>query len=199
MGIDARMLLRIKGDYTEEQTLELARRTFECFGDNVLFIDRHSGDKKHCITKVDEYYQDGETLHPREGETFLEVDLWGRYYGIDYERGHLPDYIMLAEFFEQLIPNVEVWYGGDSSGVCAEPFDRMTRYNLFKHFVENGHSPYNEYFDKEKDGMICERCNIQMIRHGWGQNYKAWYCKGCGEHVTERDGVIEYHGNKSGL
>lgn len=196
MGIDARMLLKVKGDYTERQTLELARQAFECFGKDTLWVDEwNSQDRKHCILKIDKYEQDGETLYPKDNESFLEVRLWGRYYGKGYERGDLLSYIMLAEYLEIKIPNVEVWYGGDSSGIEAYLFDKTTRNDLFSYFCDNGHSLYEDYFDREKDGEICPLCNIQMTRYGWGVNYKAWYCKGCGDSITERNGIISHKEN----
>jgi len=193
MGIDAQMLLKIKGDYSTQQTLELAVHAFECFGKKVLWVDEWDDkDRKHCITKINEYYQDGETIYPKENETFLEVRLEGRYYGKGYERGDLPSYIMLAEFFENQVPNVEVWYGGDSSGVEAYPFDKAKRKDLFSYFCINGHSPYADFFDREKDGSVCPLCKIPATRCGWGANYKAWYCKGCGGYTEERNGIISH-------
>jgi hypothetical protein len=186
MGIDARMCLRIKGNYSKEETLNLAVETYKRFG-NILWIPK--GGDNHCIEIVEEYTQDGDSIFPQAGETILDVSLTGRYYGIGYERGNLPDYIMLAEFLEARIPNVTILYGGDSSGVLAKPFDKETRKELFNHFVKYGHSPYTTYFDHEKDGDICDLCKIPLIRNGWGKNYKAWHCEGCGKAVEERDGI----------
>lgn len=193
MGIDARMLLKVNGEYTSQQTLELARHTFECFGDDVLWVDQYGDkDRKHCIIKINKYEQDGDTIFPQNNETFLEVRLWGRYYGKGYERGDLSSYIMLAEFFEHQIPKVEVWYGGDSSGVEVYLFDKATRDDLFFYFCINGHSPYQDYFDHEKDGEVCKLCKIPMTRYGWGANYRAWYCKGCGTRVQDVKGIKKY-------
>lgn len=190
MGIDAQMLLKVNGEVSEDQVLALAVNAYERFG-NVLFVWNSDdlGGKRHCITRVDRYEQDGDDIMPEPGETFLEVHLSGRYYGEGYERGNLPGYIMLAEYFESVIPGVKVMYGGDSSGVCAEGFGKQERDALFAHFVKVGHNPYESGFDHEHDGPDCELCKIQMIRCGWGRDYKKWYCRGCGTTIEERDGV----------
>jgi hypothetical protein len=186
MGVDAQMLLKVKGDYTDVQILTLARHTYECFGRDTVAIGYER--ERHCITRTEEFTQDGDSIFPTKNETLLEVHLHSRYYGKGYERGHLPDFIMLAEFFERLIPGVEVWYGGDSSGELAILFNKEARHALFQHFCEYGHTPYETYFDREKDGEMCDLCKIQLVRNGWGGNYKAWYCRGCGKTVEERDG-----------
>lgn len=190
MGIDAQMLLRIKGEITDDEILSLAINAYERFG-SILFVWNRDdlGGKRHCITRETVYQQDGDDIEPEHGETFLEVHLSGRYYGEGYERGNLPNYIMLAEYFEAVLPGVKVMYGGDSSGVCAEGFGKAERDALFAHFVKNGHSPYNSHFDRDHDGPECDLCKIQMIRCGWGRNFKKWYCRGCDTTIEERDGV----------
>lgn len=195
MGIDARMLLKVKGTISDDTVLKLAVEAFKRFGD-ILAIYDFCKPPEHCIVKVKEYGQDGPSILPQEDETLLEVRLHGRYYGKGYERGNLPDYLILAEYFELAIPGVEVFYGGDSSGVLAEPFGKAERQDLFFHFTQFGHSPYSEYFDREKDGPTCPLCKIQMIRYGWGGNYRAWYCPGCNDHVEERDGVRKELGRR---
>ena len=190
MGVDAQMLLRTNGMFTDDEILSMAVNAYERFGD-VLFVrnNESSGGKHHCITREEVYTQDGEGIVPEPGETFLNVHLSGRYYGEGYERGNLPDYIMLAEYFESIIPDVKVMYGGDSSGVCAEPFDKNARAELFSYFVKVGHRPYTSGFDSKKDGEECGLCKVKMTRCGWGGNYAKWYCHGCGTTVEMRDGV----------
>lgn len=180
MGIDAVMILKVV-EYTDEQTLELAKRAFELFG-HALFIAGVAPFRRHCITRA-----------VRDGETQLHVHLRGRYYGECYERGDLPDYIMLAEFFERSVPGAQVFYGGDCSDALGL-FDRTARDKLFDHYVKFGHRPYNEGFDHEKDGPVCSLCKEQMVRYGWGgDNYKAWRCWGCGQRVVCKDGVETYY------
>lgn len=190
MGVDACMVLRVPGEMSEEDVRSLAANAYERYP-ATLQIWRKEGSfpEEHCIVRVSEYTQDGESIYERLGESLLEVRLSGRYYGEGYERGPLPEYISLAEYFERVIPGVDVLYGGDSSGICAEPFDRAAREKLFHYFVEKGHRPYREIFDTGKDGEACELCQTRMLRTGWGGDYARWTCSGCGTSLEIRDGV----------
>jgi hypothetical protein len=84
MGVDACMLLKLKRDFSDAEILSIAVNACERFGD-VFFVFRgFKEDKKdahHCVYRVTEYDQDGDTLYPEPGETFLECSLYGRYYG----------------------------------------------------------------------------------------------------------------------
>ncbi|HJX82306.1 MAG TPA: hypothetical protein VJ248_09760 [Candidatus Udaeobacter sp.] len=193
MGVDACMFLKVKEPISDDQILGLARDAFHRFGDElfVLHGKDHGGwsdSPRHCISRIDRYEQDGDDIEPENGETFLEVHLSGRYYGIDYESGRLPVYLSLAEYFEKVVPGVEVWYGGDSSGICAEKFDKKCRDNLFGHFCKHGHTPYQSHFDEEKSGPECNLCKVKTIRNGWGAKYASFFCPGCSVTAVERDG-----------
>jgi len=126
-------------------------------------------DKRPSLSIITEYQQDGESLFPKENETFIKVDLWQRYYTKGYERGPLPFFIMVAEWLEQKIPDSQVWYGGDSSGKTAKLFNKKKRDKLFKHFVEVGHFPYY-------DTPVCDICNENMIQEN---NINGWRCPKC--------------------
>jgi hypothetical protein len=190
MGIDAQMFVRIPRLVTDE---EVARWSY-IFG-SLCHHDLFLGTTEHIyhkpLERIDIYQQDGDDIIPKAGETFLNVPWAGRYYGEDYERGPLLTYIAGAEFLEALIPGCAVWYGGDSSGVLAEPFDKTRRRALLKHAAENGHDPYNRAFDSlSKDGFVepeCPICAVSMPRSGWGPAYAFFRCNGCGWEVRYRD------------
>ncbi len=110
-------------------------------------------------------------------------------------------HLAVAEWLEARIPDGTVWYGGDSSGVCAKPLERHVKNRLWEHFVEHGHHPYNNHFDN--DGVrpvadphnpgqprpVCEFCGGEpMMRNGWGKDYAAFHCEGCGDRVVRKDG-----------
>jgi len=190
MGIDACMLIKVPRVVDKAEALQIAVNAYERFGD-ALFVIKDGEGKRHCVTVQEEYSQDGDTIYPEPGQTLLEVHLWGRYYGEGYERGPLHTYIVLAEYFEQAIEGATVYYGGDSSGICADPFDKAARDKIFSYFVKFGHRPYQEFFDHDADGHICDLCNTKVIRNGWGGNYKAWFCPGCGREWEERDGIMK--------
>lgn len=189
MGIDAQMFIKTKLEVNEEKLKHWSYIFGSAFHYN-LFLGSGENIYHKPLEKIEVYQQDGDDILPELNETFLEVPLSGRYYGIGYERGNLFNYIQIAEFLEKLIPNSEIWYGGDSSGVCAELFDKNKRDELTNHFINNGKDPYNRYFDRENDGPNCPICEVKMVRNGWGNNYKAFSCIGCGWQHSEKNGII---------
>jgi hypothetical protein len=204
MGIDAEMFVKTTIQFTDDEVLDLAYDLASSFGENRFFIKRPGdvfGDEsRHCLEIIEEYYQDGPTLKPANGETFIRVYLWGRYYGEGYERGDLPLYINVAEWLESRIPNAEVFYGGDSSGVCAMPFNNEARMKLWKYFCQVNHAPY--YFDKNDDGTkrpVCDLCKKPLHRYGWGRGFAAFSCSGCSLDIeTPNKGETFYHRSKNG-
>lgn len=195
MGIDAEMFVRTKAKITKEQVRDLAYHLGSAFGADRFWIFKDRGEgipPRHCLEIVNKYDQDGPTIKPEKGETFIRVHPATRYYGEGYERGDLPFLIMLAEWLERNIPGGEVWYGGDSSGVCAEKFDKRARKRYLDLYCKVGHHPYSGAFDTDHgDGVkapICKFCWKKMRRYGWGKNYAPFHCSGCGESVVTRDG-----------
>lgn len=196
MGIDARMFVTTKSAaVTKAFVKDAAYQLAAAFGADRFFIDR---DRKwngaHALELISEYQQDGPTLYPEPGEKLIEVNLWTRYYGHEYERGDLPFIVSVAEWLERKIPDSDIWYGGDSSGVRAKLFDHMARSRLFDHFVAVGHEPYRVGWDSETNGLAryCDFCDKPMLRYGWGGRgdgeYAAFHCHGCGFDETTRDG-----------
>lgn len=207
MGIDAQMLVRVSGPLTSlyggvtpGRCRKLAVELVESFGTDVVSVIRPGEfswhpNGRHALEIIEKYEQDGPDIEPEEGETLIECHLQGRYYGVDYERGPLPDFIMVATWLEAKIPAGEVWYGGDSSGVLAEPFGPVQREALWKHFLEHAHRPYHDYFKLGIAGQArptCDFCAGQpMMDHGGGQDYSFYLCHGCDLHVRQyRDGRI---------
>lgn len=200
MGIDAQMLIRTKQPLTSERVRKLAVELHQSFGETVLVLrpgDRHfHPEGRHCLEIVEEYGQDGESIFPEPGEQLIECHLYGRYYGVEYERGDLPSILMVAQWLEDKIPGAEVWYGGDSSGVLAEPFGPAERAALWRHFLDNAHRPYHghfgSFFGNEKP-PLCDFCGGEpMVNHGGGQGYSFYACHGCGWHIKVfPNGTIE--------
>lgn len=191
MGIDAEMFVRTKEPITKETVLDLAWQlgsSFYCYN---FWIEKDGDHIHHILEIVDFYDQDGPDIHPEPGETFIKVYLTGRYYGEGYERGNLPLYIAIAEWLEHKIPGGEVWYGGDSSGVIARPFDKKYRESLFRHFIENGHRPYTGSFSSltsnSKYACFCHFCQKPMLQLGFGPNYSKFHCYGCDANKEVRD------------
>jgi hypothetical protein len=143
------------------------------------------------------YIRDGDPILADSDEWFLEVNLWGRYYGIGYERGDILTYCAVAEWLEQNIPGCVVYYGGDSGGVCAEPFDADARAKLKAHLYS---SEGRDYYMHDRRGSfgtpapcgLCVPNENRFDRYGWGQNYSAVHCSGCGKSFESRDGGVTW-------
>lgn len=173
MGIDARMLWKIPGEVTAESLLEWSWRLYDAFG-----TEAFCGPPLSIIE--DEYWQDGPSLHPPEDETWINVSLLTRFYGPNYERGNIITICAVAEWAEVNIPNVTVLYGGDSSGMCVEPFNQVDRAQMLMHFYKNGHLPYLG-IDKKN---LCVECGAPT-RCGWTSGGKEQRrCLLCGVNFT---------------
>lgn len=140
------------------------------------------------------YLQDGDPILADHSEWFLEVSLWTRYYGIGYERGDLLFLCAVAEWCEANIPDCEVWYGGDSGGVEAKPWPDSKRRALRKHL----YSPAGRDYFKSQGSMSrgdilppapCSLCvgEGEFNTYGYGANYSAVHCGGCGKSFETRD------------
>jgi hypothetical protein len=195
MGIDAKILVRVPRAVGEEEVRSIGHKLCALFGHDRFFVyDRGDGRRRHVIFPVDEYEQDGDPITPEPGETLLEVSLWTRYYGEGYERGDVVFICALVEGLERLIPGAAVWYGGDSSGVLAEPFGKEQRAALLDHFFHVDHHPYIGYFSRVQQDQganpICMLCEMPMDQCGFGATFALFRCV-CGEQVEIQGGVEE--------
>ncbi len=198
------MLLRCKGDKPNFEQIKLwswdlcraigARHFIVGANPNspstAVHLARSRFDGGEAIYDGERFVQDGPDILPEPGEYLMEVALWTRYYGIGYERGDLITLCAIAEWCELNIPNCEVWYGGDSSGVCAQPWPESERKKLRAHlFSEEGRSYYGLHSSSHLTPPPCSLCVKErgMNRYGFGENYTAVSCAGCGKSFTSRD------------
>lgn len=144
------------------------------------------------------YTQDGDDVLAAEGEWLLEVSLWTRYYGVGYERGDLMTICATAEWIEQNIVPCEVWYGGDSSGVCITPFGPDERESLKEHFYSLNGRDYFKHFGRDANIPQPKPCGLcipnepRFNQYGFGQNYAAVSCGGCGKNFETRDNGVTW-------
>jgi hypothetical protein len=142
MGIDARMIVALRKGHTmtDAEVRELSSRLVECVGKDPFWMYwegecdwRDKGDSQHALTNrtEDEYNMPDDDV---SGRQLIMVNLSGRYYGEGYERGHLPYYIMIAEFLERNLLGCSVYYGGDS-GVGLPLFDFAARNALMNYWA----------------------------------------------------------------
>ena len=201
MGVDVSMFVKVKGKdnfLTEKQVWDLSYRICDSFGHDEFYIEKESNKwrkKHHALEIINEFHQDGPEIKPENNEQFIEVHTLNRYYGEGYEKGPLPFIICVAWWLEENIPNSTVFYGGDSSGIEAEKFDKESREKLFKYFAKSGHISYssglmaiNEMEGKKTKYRWCEFCDKPMIQYGFGPQYEAHRCCGCGYAIKTNDG-----------
>jgi hypothetical protein len=195
VGIDAEMFVRTHLKFTEESVRELSCDLCEAFGHNnfLIWTQGEPEDQHHALSICKLWQQDGPDIKPKSGETFIRVHFYCRYYGKTYERGDLPLIISVADWLEHRVTDGKVWYGGDSSGVCAKPFGKKERAALFDHFCSVGHKPYEGFFDRsaEDDAMrpTCNFCRVPRRRYMWsGAKGAGYICDACGDKIVTRDG-----------
>lgn len=203
MGVDARMLVKTRAPVTADQVRDWAYHLASAFGpEKFLLIRPNSPGSRHwplqhALTIIEEYAQEGLPILPAEGETLIEVNLFGRYYGRHYERGDAPFIISVADWLERRIPGGEIWYGGDNGRLG--PFGEATRALLWQHFCEVGHTPYEDFFNRSDDGIkapVCELCQKPMRRMGWGPKWAMFACSGCSLQLETTDGGETYQEGK---
>lgn len=197
MGVDARVYVRTKKKFTDEEILHLAYEIGLAFGADRFFRFEADtfGPGHHNISRVAPGEEPDLKPALAKGETLLEVHVWTRYYGPGYERGDLPFLIAVGEWLERKIPSGLVLYGGDS-GDGVDPFDTAARAKLLDHFAgEDGRAYFtagNPYMGKTKK-PTCALCRVPMAQYGWGGGRGnlagAFNCGGCGAQMSTKDGV----------
>lgn len=214
MGIDAQMCFILKKSLSKDEVLQLAKDAYEAFNGGPLWLNhgrRPMGKDDpgvpleellklgigahHCITATQAFHQDGEPLLAGDGEYMYEVHLICRYYGIGYERGPLDRILSIARWIHTRLPGARVFYGGDSSGVCAKELTPERERELWEHFCEHGGKPYHRgsmfrNMLEPKPEVICQLCKQPYEQKGGGGDgrFASFYCDGCNHYVSTNDG-----------
>lgn len=140
------------------------------------------------------WVQDGDPIIGGAAEQFIECHLVTRYYGEGYERGDWPTIRMAADWLRLNIPGCEVWYGGDSSGVCAEHLTLEKEAAITAIYLGQGREPYLRAFDNAVPPS-CTFCQVPMHNMGGGGGQTFLSCTGCGDHtVIAPDGRHDFPG-----
>jgi hypothetical protein len=234
MGVDAEMFVRIKGKQnwlSEDQVKRLSYEIGTAFPTDTFFVmnprslsyegaevrralkimpeikdaddaDYHGADSGHVGKVV--WTQDGDPIVADDDEQFIKVNLWGRYYGPDYERGSWPTLRAIIFFLSETIPNGQVWYGGDSSGMCAERADSVFMAKMDRHWVNHARRPYVRYQSPGIGALfsypaqrivppVCELCDVPMASCGGSRDYSFYWCDGCGQKASKHaNGALEW-------
>ncbi len=205
MGIDAKIFFTIPYKTTQTKANHIAFDLAEAIGSDKLMQSNWGEDwdgNKHLgLLLRDTYEQDGPPIHKPKHGSLVEVMLYGRYYGAGYERGPLFDYIQIAEWIEINISQSLVYYGGDSGGICAEPFNEEHRKELIHHWAMYGHLPYRTGYERftrdpskpnKPEPIKCGLSRCQLNQYGFGQNYMAYNCPGCSSQWETRNGGMTF-------
>lgn len=199
MGIDALMYVRIAdAPMSDRDVRRLSADLVEAFSTSDLFVIRPGDGQypngRHAIEPLekDEYgHLDLGRLERAGADVsgqWLEVHLWGRYYGEGYERGPWPTYDGICEWLTRRLPTCQVWYAGDSGGAeMPEQMTREMRDRVWAHYAVNGHKPYAGAFNRGGK-RHCDFCDMDMDHYGTGPNWAAHRCAGCGLNEESRDG-----------
>ena len=207
MGIDAEMFARIKGRENwlkPEDERHTGYELASTIGPEFFYISM----EQHALSiiKPDPQFgrvvwlQDGDPIIADADEQFVEVHIQSRYYGPGYARGNWPAIRIVAEWLEWRFPSCEVWYGGDSSGVCASLLDAKKRKEINDFFLATGRRTYTRHNSDWRFSELdtrtghaapkCPCCDVNTYHVGGGNTKSFWQCDGCGRSaVTDPTGV----------
>ena len=188
MGVDACMYMNVpKGLYPDEYLREISYRLASAHPivdqRQIRWTNKETGaNYSHdvrALVRIPKYVQDGPTIVPEEGRELIEVSLGCRFYGEHYERGPIMQILAVAWHLEHCFPKGVIYYGGDSSGMIAEPLTLQYQSRLTKHFFNHGHYPYRSSFHSGHTTEKCPFCEGPMIRFRSGPDYSGWQCPAC--------------------
>lgn len=233
MGVDAEMFVRLKGQHRliESDVRRLSYEIGTAFDTSFFFTmnpsqgvfkeprraleimkpiadeqeaEDYGLEAEHVGRVV--WTQDGDPIIADADEQFIKVSLYHRYYGKNYECGDWPNLRACIFWLSTRIPNCEVWYGGDSSGICAAHANALFLADMDQHWVFNARRPYVRHksdftgiFGRmPKDDIVppvCELCDVPMAEQGGSREYSFFWCDGCGAKASKHaNGKLEWAG-----
>ena len=205
MGVDAEILIKITNPdswLSEDELRQYSSKMTATIGVDSFFL--RPGINRHALSFYEEheYYQDGPSIFRQDNEQFIEVHLASRYYGEDYPRGYWPSICFTLLWIKANLRDAEVWYGGDSSGICMELITEERLKQLNNYYLTTG---TEEYWMNEKQSLICDFCQTGVTIAGGGGaqpgrlSRKFVDCGSCGKQwVLRSDNMICAWGDKAG-
>jgi hypothetical protein len=231
MGVDAEIFVRLRGNsrLTDEQVKRLSYEIGTAFDTEFFFtMNPRQGVFKETrraleimkpiqASELEDYglskefagkvvwTQDGDEIVAGSDEQFIKVNLMGRYYGKGYERGSWPDLRACIFWLSTRLPNGEVWYGGDSGGMCAKHANSEFLAEIDQHWATYARRPYVRYespfkgaFNMPADKIVapvCNLCEVPMADCGGSSSYTFYWCDGCGLKASKHaNGALEFAG-----
>lgn len=197
MGIDAEIGFRAWRNLTHAEIKDLQYHLLHRFGgeNGGIFWTHYNGRDKppvDFIYPVDILEQDGGP--DIKAQNLYQLRLFCRYYGPGYERGPAMSLIGTLLYLVRHPLVADVYYFGDSSGICAEhPMTEDSILGLLSHYIKHGSFPHNNAFDHEQldNRPSCSYCEKPMLRNGWGGRYAHFCCQGCGQELVFRDATYD--------
>lgn len=221
MGVDAEILVRISGKQNWLSGDEVKRLAYEIgtgFPSDFFFTmhpsqglfketrraleimkpiedaEYHGLDAEHLGKVV--WTQDGDPIVAGDDEQFIKVNLYGRYYGPNYERGDWPSLRACIYWLSVRLPQAQVWYGGDSSGMCVQHATTQFLADMDMHWALHTRRPYVRYKNNFKglfgampmdnvEPPICQLCEVPMADGGGSRDYGFFWCDGCGAKASK--------------
>ncbi len=219
MGIDTRILIRVKPPHLTPPEIErVSYALSSCIGADHFWLQKAEfkegkfvpGRTALCeiLPETEEYYpedkgkvvfrQDGDSIYPEPDEQFLELHLWSRYYGPGYARGNWMVLRTTFQLLARLLPGAEIWYGGDSSGVLAEPVMIRGQPTPWFEKIDNcwfdsGRESYTHtgrMWLSKGESLICPTCNHHCANIGGGGSKTFYYCYGCETNYVTSQGKV---------
>ena len=185
MGVDAEIRVRVKVTPSDEQLKRWGYELCAAIGAQHFLIqptEKDGGAIRHCD------FGDMPSVIP--GETLLRVAYFGRYYGVNYERGDILTICAIAEWCEANIPGCVVGYGGDGDSITIAPFQVQERDALRRHLYSSRGRDYYGAMSAvvQADGALpyppvdCQICpeGAKPQPCGSGPNWALHVCNGCG-------------------
>lgn len=229
MGVDAEMFVRLRGKnrLTQDEVSRLSYEIGTAFSDKFFFtmnpkqgvfketrraleimqaipaseLEDHGLSDEFADKVV--WTQDGEEIVADEDEQFIKVNLFGRFYGEDYERGNWPELRACIYWLSVRIPNGQVWYGGDSGGCCAVPATQTFMADMDLHWALHARrvrheNPFRGMNNLPADSIVppvCNLCEVAMADCGGSRDYTFFWCDGCGLKASKHiNGLLEIAG-----
>jgi hypothetical protein len=139
MGIDAEMLVRIKG----RERWASAEDVYAAAHDIETALGRRFSPLRLALEKLPEPEWNIVPFPIKGGpdEQFIQVNLLTRYYSGHHTRGDWLFIRDVADWLKQRVPNGEVWYGANGGEYDAVPFEQV-RDEIDAVFVEIGRPGY---------------------------------------------------------
>ena len=200
MGVDTRILIKIvkpESWVNPTQLRQLSAQLTSVIGHEKFFL--RPEENRHALSFVLEetrkwaekypkeypdfdgnkavWSQDGPDIVAEPNEQFIECHVWSRYYHEHYARGDWQALSFIMMWLTFNIKDSEIWYGGDSSGCCAELMTADRMRELTKFYLTTGNETY---WMNSKCLYKCEFCNCGVVNSGGGQDAGFYHCESCG-------------------